>query len=282
MRTVGCYPHALSITVRRSCQAAFGSKGDMNNAHICQLQYKIGWLHHERPNFYKNMYVVLGILDKPPPLPQMWVETRWEYLHKNLEWGNKYGLACLSLTRKIVSRLPASDYDLAVWKQVIKVLSSPLIQVEQVFLSEFLDIFIIPALEYSQSMDKEMGFGNGYLAQLWPFTVRKHILTLKSYKKYPGDYFPNTESNTQFFEGCRTSSVIPKYYPNLFCQGSSPVYYAAWFELLEFPKFFAAGADSRWNSLFWRAVLRVLGNWNCRSYECQFLLKVILWENPQN
>ena len=74
----GCYPHVLSVTVRRSCQAAFGFKGDMNNAHICQLQYKFGWLHHERPNFYKNMYVFLGILDKPPSLPQIWVETRWE------------------------------------------------------------------------------------------------------------------------------------------------------------------------------------------------------------
>ena len=90
------------------------------------------------------MYVVLGIHDKPSPLPQMWVETRWEYLHKNLESCNKYGSVCLSLARKIVSRLPASDSRLAVWKQVIKVSSSP--QVEQVFLSEFLNIFIIPAL----------------------------------------------------------------------------------------------------------------------------------------
>ena len=27
---------------------------------------------------------------------------------------------------------------------------------------------------------------------------------------------------------------------------------------LEFPKLFAAGADSRWNHLFWRAILRNL------------------------
>ena len=260
MFIVGCYPHVLNITLRRSCQAAFGSKGDMNNAHICQLQYKIGWLHHERPNFYKNMYVVLDILDKPPPLPQMWVETRWEYLHKNLEWCNKYGSACLSLARKIVSRLPASDSHLAVWKQVIKVSSSPLIQVEQVFLSEFLDIFIIPALEYSQSMDKEMGFGPGYLARLWPFTVRKHILTLKSYQEYPSDYFPKTESQilnslkdaeqARFFRNIIQASFVKEAAQCIMQHGSN------W---LEFPKFFAAGADSRWNNLFWRAVLRVLG-----------------------
>ena len=71
MFIVGCYPHVLNIKVRRSCQAAFGSKGDMNNAHIYEPQYKIGWLHHEIPIFCKKMYVVLGILDKPPPLPQM-------------------------------------------------------------------------------------------------------------------------------------------------------------------------------------------------------------------
>ena len=41
MFIVGCYPQVLNITVRKSCQAAFGCKGDMNNAHICQLQYKI-------------------------------------------------------------------------------------------------------------------------------------------------------------------------------------------------------------------------------------------------
>ena len=39
MFIVGCCPHILNITVRRSCQAAFGSEGDMNHAHICQLHY---------------------------------------------------------------------------------------------------------------------------------------------------------------------------------------------------------------------------------------------------
>ena len=38
----------------------------MDNAHICQLHYKIArvQVHHERPNFYKSIYAVLKILDK--------------------------------------------------------------------------------------------------------------------------------------------------------------------------------------------------------------------------
>ena len=61
---VRCYPHVLNITVRRCCQIGFGFKGDMDDAHICQLHYKIAWVHRVRPNFSKSMYVVLKILDK--------------------------------------------------------------------------------------------------------------------------------------------------------------------------------------------------------------------------
>ena len=75
MFVVGCYPHVLNISVRRCCQAAFGSKGDMSNPCIQQLHYKIAWLHQKRPNFYKSMYAILGLFYKEPPLPQMWVET---------------------------------------------------------------------------------------------------------------------------------------------------------------------------------------------------------------
>ena len=69
MYTVGCYPHVLNIVVRRSCQAAFGSKGDMTNKHVQQLHHKIALVHHEKPDFYQSMYKTLEILEKPPPLP---------------------------------------------------------------------------------------------------------------------------------------------------------------------------------------------------------------------
>ena len=74
-----CNPDVLNITLRRFCQAGFGPRV-MDNAHIFQLHYKTAWVHDERPNFYKSIYVVLKMLDKEPPLAQMWVETRWEYL----------------------------------------------------------------------------------------------------------------------------------------------------------------------------------------------------------
>ena len=50
--------------------------------------------------------------------------------------------------------------------KTVKMHSTPLIQVERVFLGEFLKLFIIPTLEYSQTNDAEMGFGPGYLARL--------------------------------------------------------------------------------------------------------------------
>ena len=256
---VGCYPHVLNITIRRCCQAGFGSKGDMDNAHICQLHYKIAWVHHERPNFYKSMYVVLKILDKEPPLPQMWVETRWEYLHQHLEWYSKSGSSCLALARKMVTKLPASNSHLNVWKNILKISSSPLIQVERAFLAEFLSIFIIPALEFSQSRDKEMDSGPGYLARLWPQTVRSHILKLKSYQQFPSTFFPKTEKQllnslkeSQHIKFFRSSIQDPLLKEGIQCisqHGSN------W---LEFPKFFAAGADNKLNNLFWRAVLQVL------------------------
>ena len=164
----------------------------MSNPHIQQLHYKIAWLHHERPNFYQSMYTILGLLDTEPPLPQMWVETRWEYLHNHLHWYAQYESPCLSLVKKMIARLSSSDSHLSIWKNVIKWSSSPLIQVERAFLAEFLEIFIIPTLKQSQTSDEEMCFTPGYLARSWPYSVRQHILQLKSYEEYLDKFFPKT------------------------------------------------------------------------------------------
>ena len=69
------------------------------------------------------MYVVLKILDKEPALPQMWVETRWEYLHQHLEWYSKYGSSCLTVARKMVTKLPASDSPLNASQFLVSILS---------------------------------------------------------------------------------------------------------------------------------------------------------------
>ena len=183
--SVGCYPHFLNIVVHRACQSASGSKGGMLNIHVQQMHYKIGWVQHAKPEFYQSMYVNLGILEKAPPLPQMWMETRWEYRHNHLEWYSKYESACVNLAKKMVLHLPNSDSHLSVWKDIVKMHSVPLIQVERVFLEEFLKLFIIPPLKKSQANDMEMGFGPGYLARLWPFNVRKHMITMKSFQEFP-------------------------------------------------------------------------------------------------
>ena len=36
------------------------------------------------------------------PLPQMWVQTRWEYLHQGFEMYSKHGVSCLALACKMV------------------------------------------------------------------------------------------------------------------------------------------------------------------------------------
>ena len=83
-------------------QSVDAVKGDMDNAHMCQLHYKIASVHHERPNFYKSIYGVLKILDKDPTSPQMWVKIRWEFM--NVSNGTlKYGSSCLAVARKMVN-----------------------------------------------------------------------------------------------------------------------------------------------------------------------------------
>ena len=157
----------------------------------------------------------------------------------------------------MIARLPNSDCHLAVWKDILKMASSPLIQVERAFMTEFLELFIIPALKYCQSADKEMGFGPGYLARIWPLTVREHILTLECYKEFPCDYFPKTEnqlvnslkdiSHQDFFRNHIQAPFLKEAIQCITQHGSN------W---LEFPKMFAMGADQRCNNLMWRAILR--------------------------
>ena len=216
-------------------------------------------MHHEKPNFYKSMYKILGIMEKEPPLPQMWVETWWEYLHKSLQWFASYGDSCLALAKKMIAGLPDSDCHLAVWKDILKMASSPLIQVERAFMTEFLELFIIPALKYCQSADKETGFDPGYLARLWPITIREHILTLECYKEFPCDHmhFPKTENqlvdslkdinHQDFFRNHIQTPFLKEAIQCITQHGSN------W---LEFSKVFAMGADQRCNNLMWRAIIR--------------------------
>ena len=44
----------------------------------------------------------------------------------------------------MATHLPCSDSYLTVWKDIVKITSSPLLQAERSLLAEFLEIFIIP------------------------------------------------------------------------------------------------------------------------------------------
>ena len=112
-----CYPHILYSPQMLSSR--LWTKGDMDNAHICQSHYKIAWFHHERPNFYKSIYVVLKILDK---------ESHF------LKCGSRNtGSTSINVLKGTLSRvplvwllhvkwlLPASDSHLNVWKDILKI-----------------------------------------------------------------------------------------------------------------------------------------------------------------
>ena len=256
---VGCYPHILNIMLRRMCQAGFGAKGDMNNNHVLQLLYKISWLHHECPSQYKAMYVSLGILSKEPPLPQSFIDTRWTYYYETLQWYFKYGKACLQLAERILERMPKSDSHSAVWQNVIKLYSCPLIQVEIKFLFEFLDKFIIPSLNASQASDNELGFSSGYLARLWPAIVLKHNETLSKMLMSPSKYFPSTEEQVKL--SLKDPAAIKHFNQEVqrpMLQEALKVIKDHGTEWLSFPKLFGMGADQEFQSSFWSSVLRVL------------------------
>ena len=161
----------------------------------------------------------------------------------------------------MIARLPSSDSHLNFWKDIVTMDSAPLIQVERVFLTEFLKLFIIPALEKSQTNDEQMGVDAGYLARLWPVTVRSHIVSIKSYQEFPEKIFPATEAHlgnslkdvdhANFFRNSIQAPFLKEAAASITQHGGS------W---LEFPKLFAAGADSHWNNLFLRSVLRNLNS----------------------
>ena len=92
-----------------------------------------------------------------------------------------------------------------------------------------------------------------------PFTVRSHILSIKSCQEFPEKIFPATEGHlgnslkdvdhANFFRNNFQAPFLKE------AAASSTQHGGSW---LDFLKLFAAGADSHWNNLFWRSVLRTL------------------------
>ena len=205
------------------------------------------------------MYVSLGILSKEPPLPQTFIDTRWTYCHETLQWYLKYGKACLQLAESLLERLSKSDSHQTIWQDVIKLSSSPMIQVEIKFLFEFLDKFIIPSLNTSQASDAELGFSSGYLARLWPATVLKHHETLSKTLMSPTEYFPLTSQQVKMsLKDPAAINLFHKQVQRPMLQEAIKVIKDHGAELLTFPKLFGMGADQRYQSPFWHLVLKLL------------------------
>ena len=200
-----------------------------HNIHI----YKISWLHHEQPSQYKAMYVSLGILSKEPPLPQSFIDTRRAYYYKTL----------LGTSERILETMPKSDSHSAVWQNVIKFYSCPLIQVEIKFLFEWLDKFIILSLNASQASDN----------------VLKHNATLSKLLMSPSKYFPSTEEQVKLSQ--KEPAAIKHFNQEVqrpMLQEAVKVIKDHGTKWLSFPKLFGTGADQEFQSSFWSSVLRVL------------------------
>ena len=95
------------------------SKGDMDNAHNYQLHYKIACVHHERPNFYKSIYVVLKILNKDPHFLKC--ESRHAGSTSINVLNGTLSMVPLVWLLHVKWLLPACDSHLNVWKDILKI-----------------------------------------------------------------------------------------------------------------------------------------------------------------
>ena len=256
---IGCYPHILNIALRAGMTEGFGHRGQMSSFNLFQLHYKIGYVHHQKPSYYKSLYVSEKILSKPPPLPQEFVETRWTYIHENLTWYAKYGDACLKLGQRVLQYLPKKDGHFTIWEEILKMAASPVLSTERVTLLEVLDRLIIPALKASQQPDRELQFSSGYLARNWPSQVLQDIYLAKLMKEDPEFAMPLTSTA---MERNMQPEMASHYRMNVLLPFTSAVlaslekHGTRWFK---FPLFFSMGADTSRRHLFWRAYCRLRG-----------------------
>lgn len=172
----------------------------------------------------------------------------------------KYGKACLQLVEHLLQRLPKSDSHHTIWQDVIKMSSSPMIQVEIKFLFQFLDKFIIPSLNTSEASDAELGFSSGYRARLWPATVLKHHETLSEMLKSPSEHFPLTSQQVKM--SLKDPAAIDHFHKQVqrpMLQEAIKVIKDHGAEWLTFPKLFGMEADQRYQSPFCHSVLKLLG-----------------------
>ena len=132
----------LSLHFEYSCQAKLSRcirKQRRYTSHIQQLHHKVGQIHHEKLKFYQSIYTVLNLLTDELPVPQMWIESRWEYIHNDRQWYTKYEEPYISLVKHMVSWLQRSDCHLSIWKEIIKMSSYTMIKLKDLSWLNFLN-----------------------------------------------------------------------------------------------------------------------------------------------
>ncbi|XP_065178845.1 uncharacterized protein LOC135809422 [Sycon ciliatum] len=257
---IGCYPHVLNIALKTAMVDGFGHRGPMASFNMCQMQYKIAYLHHQKPTYYKSLYVSLKILAKPPPLPQEFIDTRWSYIHENLKWFQKYGTACIQLGKCMLEYLPKKETHYVIWEEVVRMSANPIIATERVTLLEILDRLIMPSLRASQLPDTELGFSSGYLARKWPVQVLRDIQLAILMDVEPDFAMPLT---ARAMSSNLTAERAEHYQNNVVKPLTSAIvtvlqkHGVRWFK---FPLAFGMGADSKCRHHFWRAYGRVTGS----------------------
>ena len=253
---IPCYPHILNIALRNAMVEGFGQRGGMLSFNLFQLHYKVGYVHHQRPTYYKSLCVSEGILPTAPPLPQEFVETRWTYIHASLQWWSKYGKSCVKLGQRILQFLPKKESHFSIWEDIIRMAANEVLAVERTALLELLDRLIMPGLKKSQEGDPELNFSSGYLARMWPAQVLSDTHMAHLMRGFDDFAMPLTAQA----KGKLDKETAAHFTANVQAPMLDAViatftkHSTRW---LRFPLLFAMGADTTRRNLFWRAVLRI-------------------------
>ena len=255
---IGCHPHIVNIALRNAIANGFGSRGSMSEFNLFQLHYKVGYVHHQRPTYYRALYVSQGITTQSPPLPQEFIETRWTYLHEHLEWWNKYGDKCLELGRAVLRRMVTSDSHYDIWRAIIRMAANPILAAERVLLFETLDNLVIPSLRAAQQSDTELQFSSGYLARSWPARVLLDMAHVRLMIKFPSAGLPKTmQSINQHLDG-EEKRTFPEKVIQPYVTAILEAFLKHATRWLRPPMFLAMGACSNMRHFFWRAWLRAV------------------------
>eukprot|EP00117_Sycon_ciliatum_P018933 scpid75139/ scgid17326/ len=53
---IGCYPHIVNIALKTAIGDGFGGRGGMSAFNLYQLHFKVAYVHHQHPSYYRALY----------------------------------------------------------------------------------------------------------------------------------------------------------------------------------------------------------------------------------